>query len=385
MKQLLAGRRRAAGRAPVMRLGGTWLPLAGRARVYVCGITPYDVTHLGHAATFVWADALSRVLHAGGAEVIVCRNVTDVDDVLLAAASRAGSPYDRFAAIQQFYFDHDMTGLGVARPAMEPRAHAHIRQLIALAAGLLDNGAAYERDGQVYFRGSAVAHRAALDRAAALRLSAGYGDHPGDPRKDDPFDVAVWQASDAGEPAWESPWGPGRPGWHAECAAMALHAFGPAVDVQAGGGDLRFPHHAYQAAMAEAFTGVTPFARARLNAGVVRVAGAKMAKSAGNLVLVAELLAGYPAAAIRLLILDRRWDEDWEYDHAGLDAAAARLDRLNIAAGRPGRSVAGTGDTAVAAVRAALASDLDVPAALGIAEDEGGPAARTVGSLLALW
>jgi cysteinyl-tRNA synthetase len=386
MKQLLSGHRQAAGRAPVVRLGGTSLPVAGRARVYVCGITPYDVAHLGHAAASVWADALSRVLHAGGAEVIVCRNVTDVDDVLLAAASSAGSPYDRFAAIQQFYFDHDMTALGVAYPQLEPRAHAHVRQVIDLAEGLLDKGAAYERDGQVYFRGSAVAHRAALDRAAALRLSAEYGDHPDDPRKDDPFDVAVWHASGAGEPAWDSPWGPGRPGRHAECAAMALHVFGPAVDVQAGGGDLRFPHHAYQAAMAEAFTGVTPFARARLNAGVVRVAGVKMAKSAGNLVLVGDLLAGYPAAAIRLLILDRRWDEDWDYERAGLDAAAARLDRLHAAAARPRRGVAGLDDdAAVAAVRAALASDLDVPAALRIAEEEGGSAARAVGSLLALW
>jgi cysteinyl-tRNA synthetase len=386
MKQLLSGHRQAAGRAPVVRLGGTSLPVAGRARVYVCGITPYDVAHLGHAAASVWADALSRVLHAGGAEVIVCRNVADVDDVLLAAASSAGSPYDRFAAIQQFYFDHDMTALGVAYPQLEPRAHAHVRQVIDLAEGLLDKGAAYERDGQVYFRGSAVAHRAALDRAAALRLSAEHGDHPDDPRKDDPFDVAVWHASGAGEPAWDSPWGPGRPGRHAECAAMALHVFGPAVDVQAGGGDLRFPHHAYQAAMAEAFTGVTPFARARLNAGVVRVAGVKMAKSAGNLVLVGDLLAGYPAAAIRLLILDRRWDEDWDYERAGLDAAAARLDRLHAAAARPRRGVAGLDDdAAVAAVRAALASDLDVPAALRIAEEEGGSAARAVGSLLALW
>jgi cysteinyl-tRNA synthetase len=385
MKQPSAGQRSAVGRAPVMRLGGVPLPFLGRARMYVCGITPYDVTHLGHATTFVWADTLSRVLRAGGTEVIVCRNVTDVDDVLLAAASRAGSPYDRFAAIQQYYFDHDMTALGVAYPELEPRAHVHIRQVIALAAGLVDNGAAYQRDGQVYFRGSAVARRVALERGAALRLAAEYEDHPDDPRKDDPFDVAVWQASSAEEPAWDSPWGPGRPGWHAECAAMALHAFGPAIDIQAGGGDLRFPHHAYQAAMAEAFTGVTPFARARLNVGVVRVAGAKMAKSAGHLVLVKDLLAAYPAAAIRLLILNRRWDEDWDYDRAGLDAAAARLDRLHLAAGRPRRGPAGIDDAAVAAVRTALASDLDVPAALSIAEDEGGPAARAVGSLLALW
>lgn len=373
------------GLAPAMRLGGVLLPLVGRARVYACGITPYDVTHLGHAATFVWTDTLCRVLRAGGAEVILSRNVTDVDDVLLAAAGRAGEPYDRFAAIQQFYFEQDMAALGVGPPSAVPRAHAYIGQFIALAGGLLAQGAAYERDGRVYFRGAAAAHRAVPDEAAALRLASEYGDDPDDPRKDDPFDVAVWQTVQPGDPAWESPWGPGRPGWHAECAAMALHTFGPALDVQAGGGDLRFPHHAYQAAMAEAFTGVTPFARARMNAGVVQVAGAKMAKSAGNLVLVRELLAGYPAAAVRLLVLDRRWDEDWDYGPAGLEMAAARLERLQAAAGRPDRAAAGHGDSAAAAVRAALADDLDVPGALRIAEEAGGSAARAAGSLLGLW
>ena len=380
MEQVLA-----AGLPQVATLGGTVLPLTGRARVYACGITPYDVTHLGHAATFVWVDTLARVLHADGTEVIVCRNVTDVDDVLLAAANRAGAPFSRFAVIQQFYFDQDMAALGVRQPAVQPRAHAYIWQVIALAAGLLARGAAYARDGHVYFRGAAAARQSGLDRPVALRLAAEYGDRPDDPSKDDPFDVAVWQPSHGDQPAWESPWGPGRPGWHAECAAMALHAFGPAVDILAGGGDLRFPHHACQAALAEAFTGVAPFARARLEAGVVRVAGAKMAKSAGNLVLVSELLRDYPAAAVRLLILDRRWDQDWDYEQAGLDAAAARLERLQAAAGRPDRAAAGNDGAAVAAVRAALASDLDVPAALRIAEDDGGQAARVLGSLLGLW
>ena len=373
------------GLAPAYAAGRRPAPARGRARVYACGITPYDVTHLGHAATFVWTDTLCRVLRAGGAEVILSRNVTDVDDVLLAAAGRAGEPYDRFAAIQQFYFEQDMAALGVGRPSLVPRAHACIGQFIALAAGLLAQGAAYERDGRVYFRGGAAARRAGPDETAALGLAGEYGDHPDDPRKDDPLDVAVWQSVQPGDPAWESPWGPGRPGWHAECAAMALHAFGPALDVQAGGGDLRFPHHAYQAAMAEAFTGVTPFARAALNVGVVRVGGAKMAKSAGNLVLVRDLLAGYPAAALRLLILDRRWNQDWDYRPAGLETAAARLERLRAAAGRPDRAAAGHEDSAAAAVRAALADDLDVPGALRIAEEAGGSAARAAGSLLGLW
>ena len=137
MDQMLA-----AGLPQVVTLGGTALPLAGRARVYACGITPYDVTHLGHAATFVWVDTLARVLHADGTEVIVCRNVTDVDDVLLAAAGRSGSPYDEFAVIQQFYFDQDITALGIRQPALQPRAHAYIGQVIALAAGLLTREAA---------------------------------------------------------------------------------------------------------------------------------------------------------------------------------------------------------------------------------------------------
>jgi len=367
---------------PTLTLGGTPLQLVGRARVYSCGITPYDVTHLGHASTQVWVDVLARVLEAAGVEAIVCRNVTNVDDVLTEAAHQAGEPYDRFAAIGQFYFDGDMTALGVRRPALEPRAHAYVPQVIALAAGLLERGLGYERDGQVHFRGAALPQLAGLDREAALRLSEEYGDRPDDPVRDDPFDVPVWQSSKDGEPAWDSPWGQGRPGWHAECAAMALDAFGPSVDVQAGGADLRFPHHAYQAALAEALTGVTPFARARLQCAVVNVGGAKMAKSTGNLVLVKDLLAGYPASAIRMLILDRRWSEDWDYERSGLDRAAARVERVAAAANRPTR---GPGDAAHAAIAAALARDLDVPAALEIAEDAGGKPAAELGAFLGLW
>lgn len=376
--------RQAAGLRPGVTLGGTPLYLVGRARVYACGITPYDVTHLGHAATYVWIDVLARVLGAAGVEVIVCRNVTNVDDVLTAAASRAGEPYDRFAAIQQFYFDGDMASLGVRRPAMEPRAHAHVPQVIALTAGLLDRGAAYRTAGQVYFRGAGIPGRAGLDRHTALALSEEYGDRPGDPFRDDPFDVPLWQASHGVEPAWDSPWGEGRPGWHAECAAMALDAFGPAVDVQAGGADLRFPHHVYQAAMVEALTGVTPFARARLQAGVVGVKGAKMAKSTGNLVLIKDLLASYPASAIRMLILGRRWNEDWDYDPDDLEQAAARVDRLRAAAGRGPGSASGSVDAARQAIHTAMADDLDVPTALGIAEETGGAVAQEFADFLDL-
>jgi cysteinyl-tRNA synthetase len=364
--------------APV--LAGRRVLLLDRARIYACGITPYDVTHLGHAATFVWVDALGRVLRLLGVEPEVCRNVTDVDDVLDAAASRAGRPYDSFAAIEQYYFEHDLAALNVRPVRHEPRAHRYVEHVIRLAQGLTDAGAAYERNGSVYFRGQAAAAGAGLDRAEALRLSAEYGGRPDDRSKDDPLDTAVWQAAEDGHPAWASPWGGGRPGWHAECAAMALSVFGVGVDVHAGGSDLRFPHHAYHSAMAEAFTGVRPYARAWLHAGTVTVGGVKMAKSAGNLVLVSDLLARHTASAVRLMILDRHWADDWDYDGASLDAAAARLEDLYHAAGRT--DVAG--QHAVTELRRLLATDLNVPAALEVAIETGGAPARLLIATLGL-
>jgi cysteinyl-tRNA synthetase len=362
-----------------LALGGRRVAFLDRARIYACGITPYDVTHLGHAATFVWVDALARTLRLLGVESEICRNVTDVDDVLDAAAHRAGEPYDAFAAVQQYYFDRDMAALNVREVQHEPRAHRYVDQVVRLASGLLAAGSAYVRHGSVYFRGDPAVHGSGLDRDAALRLSAEYGGRPDDAAKDDPLDVAVWQAGEPGHPAWDSPWGQGRPGWHAECAAMALSVFGAGVDVHAGGADLRFPHHAYQAAMAEAFTGVRPYARAWLHPGTVRVEGAKMAKSTGNLVLVRDLVDDHPAAAVRLMILDRPWSEDWDYTPALLDRAVKRLEELYRAAGRISTAPAVMAETA-----RLLADDLNVTAAVDVAIEEGGAAARNVTAILGL-
>ena len=362
-----------------LALGGRTVAFLDRARIYACGITPYDVTHLGHAATFVWVDVLARTLRLFGVEPETCRNVTDVDDVLDQAAHRAGEPYDAFAAAGQFYFDRDMAALNVREVQHEPRARRYVGQVIRLAGGLLSAGAAYVRDGTVYFRGEPAVRGSGLDRDATLCLLAEYGGRPDDPAKDDPLDVAVWQAGEPGHPAWDSPWGRGRPGWHAECAAMALSVFGAAVDVHAGGADLRFPHHAYHAAMAEAFTGVRPCARAWLHAGTVRVGGAKMAKSTGNLVLVRDLVGRYPVAAVRLMILDRPWGEDWDYSPALLDRAGERLEQLYRAAGRTRPAPAAAAETG-----RLLAADLNVPAAVDVAIEEGGAAARSVTEVLGL-
>ncbi len=363
-----------------LTLGGRRVAFLDRARIYACGITPYDVTHLGHAATFVWVDALARTLRFLSVEPEICRNVTDVDDVLDEAAHRAEEPYDAFAAVQQYYFDRDMAALNVRDVQHEPRAHRYVDQVIRLAAGLVDAGAAYVRQGSVYFRGEPAVRRSGLDPDAALRLSAEYGGRLDDAAKDDPLDVAVWQAGEPGHPAWESPWGRGRPGWHAECAAMALSVFGTGVDVHAGGADLRFQHHAYHAAMAEAFTGVRPYARAWLHAGTVRVGGTKMAKSTGNLVLVRDLVAGHPAAAVRLMILDRPWGEEWDYSPGLLDSAEKRLEDLYQAAGRTGTAVA----AAVPEIGRLLAADLNVTAAVDLGIEEGGAAARSVTAALGL-
>ncbi len=346
-----------------MRLGGSYLPVLDRARIYCCGITPYDVTHLGHAATFVWVDVLTRVLGSIGVTVQLCRNVTDVDDVLFAAAERSGSAFDTFASVQQFRFDQDMTALGVREPQFAPRARRNVGQVIRLASALLDANAAYQRDGSVYFRGAETAATAGLTRDDAEALAAEYGARLDDPAKDDKLDVAVWRRSGAGEPGWPSPWGTGRPGWHAECAAMSLSVLGPAIDVLSGGADLRYPHHAYQMAMAQAVTGVRPHARAIFEVGVVCMDGAKMAKSTGNLVLVSEVLAEHPAAALRLCLLDRPWAQAWDYASAELDAATARLEQLYRAAGRVGSSADASQAAAAAAITAALRDDLDVPTA----------------------
>jgi cysteinyl-tRNA synthetase len=362
----------------MLRIGDRPLAVVGRARMYVCGITPYDTTHLGHAATFVWADVASRVWRHLGVEVDVCRNVTDVDDVLDAAAARIGARPDRFAAVQQFRFSRDMTALGVRRPEHEPRAHTFIPQVVTLAAALLEVGAAYRRGGTIWFRGADVPVRAGLDAAAAATLGGNAGEDLGD--AEHPADVPVWRAARPGEAAWPSPWGDGRPGWHAECAAMALTAFGPALDLHAGGVDLRFPHHAYEAAMVEAVTQVRPFARAWMHVGTVCVEGVRMAKSTGNLVLVSDVVTEYPAAALRLLLIDRPWALDWDYEPAALDAATARLERLYAAAARG----AGEGSSAAGAVTTALLDDLDVPTALAVAEEAGGAAARLALSVLAL-
>lgn len=356
--------------ASPIRIDGRRLLPVGPLRLYTCGITPYDVTHVGHASTFVWADLIATLAHAIGTDTEICRNVTDVDDVLTEAARTRGRHYDELALTQEFLFDRDMKALRVTPPDVAPHARSSIPAVVRLASALLDAGAAYERDGYVYFRGEHVPEAAGIDSDTALRLSEEYGDQADVPGRDSVFDVAVWRPSPDDHPAWPSPWGWGRPGWHAECAAMAVTALGSSVDVLLGGEDLTFPHHAYQVAMVEAATGVHPFAQAVVHVGEVRCSGRKMAKSTKNLVLVADLLERWSGPVVRLALLDRRYDEPWECDEAVFAAAADKLARLQAAAEGATRHARHPG------VMERLTDDLDVPGAIELALAEGGSAAR---------
>lgn len=360
-------------------LAGRRLPLTATARIYTCGITPYLVTHLGHAATFVWADVLQSVVRLAGVVTDTCRNVTDVDDVLTAAALEHGRPYDEFALTQEFLFERDMRALGNRAPDHSPHARLHVAHVTQLAAALLATEHAYELDGFVYFRGDGVATRSGLSEKEALERSRDFGDDPDDSHRRSPFDVPVWRPSPEDEPAWPSPWGWGRPGWHSECAAMAWATFGTSVDVIVGGEDLTYPHHAYQCAMVEAASGVAPFARRQVHVGAVHKGGRKMAKSTGNMTLVRDLLASNRPAAVRLMIVNRVWHRSWEYDERELASAEQALDALYEAAGRTHDST-----EADSAVTSALLDDLDVPRALAVATDEGGSAARLLLEILKL-
>ena len=336
--------------------------------IYVCGITPYDTTHLGHAFTYVVFDVLVRVLRAAGQPVRYVQNVTDVDDDIIRRARELGTTWDQLAEKETALYEDDMAALNVLAPDVFPRASQTIPKIIALIVRLHAQGHAYQRDGNVYFRVGSVADYGRLSRLSReemITLSAQRGADPNDPRKQDPLDFILWQASAPDEPRWESPWGVGRPGWHIECSAMALEYLGKQVDVHGGGADLIYPHHESEIAQSESATGVRPFARIWLHVGMLGYQGEKMSKSLGNLVLIRDLLQRYDADSIRVLLLRHHYREPWEYIEDQLEDAAAWTTRVRRAAGRSGN---GSGESLLA-VRGALEDDLDTPGALRALEE----------------
>ncbi|MGH8981951.1 MAG: cysteine--tRNA ligase, partial [Acidimicrobiales bacterium] len=321
--------------------------------MYSCGITPYDAAHLGHAAVFLTFDILRRRLGDLGHETRCVRNVTDVDDDILRKARELGVHYLDLAAEEMARFDADMAALGLLAVDVEPRATSAIPDILSLVGAVLDSGHAYRSGGAVYFDVTTfrdfgkVSH---LETARMLELAAQHGGNPDDPAKRHPLDFVLWQPSLPDEPSWESRWGPGRPGWHIECSALAMRELGETVDVHGGGRDLVFPHHECETAQSESATG-RQFVRHWLHVGLVGLDGEKMSKSLGNLVFVGDLLKEWEPAAVRLALLAHHYRTDWEWTDEDLVLAAARLDRWR-AAGRPGGGGGGGGDTSTPALAA---------------------------------
>jgi L-cysteine:1D-myo-inositol 2-amino-2-deoxy-alpha-D-glucopyranoside ligase len=289
-------------------------PEGATARLYVCGITPYDATHLGHAATYLAFDTLVRVWRDRGHAVEYVQNVTDIDDPLLERANRDGEDWVAVAARETDLFREDMTALRVLPPSHYVGAVEAMDEISTYVVRLLEAGAAYRVEDDVYFSVAAAAHFgqvSGLDAETMLALSAERGGDPQRPGKKDPLDPLLWLAARPGEPAWESPLGRGRPGWHVECTAIAQNRLGSPFDVQGGGSDLLFPHHEMSAAHAEVGGGGWPFARSYLHAGMVGLDGEKMSKSRGNLVFVSRLRQqGVDPGALRLALLSAALVQD---------------------------------------------------------------------------
>jgi L-cysteine:1D-myo-inositol 2-amino-2-deoxy-alpha-D-glucopyranoside ligase len=325
--------------------------------MYTCGITPYDSTHLGHAATYLTYDVLQRRLRDLGHETRCVRNVTDVDDSILPKARELGVHYLDLAAAELARFDADMERLEMLPVWSEPRATSAIPDIRGFIGMVLDRGFAYEAGGSVYFevaRFPGFGQVSGYSREVMIEFAAERGGNIDDPHKRDPLDFVLWQPSAADEPAWDSLWGPGRPGWHIECSALALRELGTTIDLHGGGSDLIFPHHECEAAQSEAATGER-FVRHWMHQAMVRMDGEKMSKSLGNLVFVSDLAMLWDPRSIRLACLSHHYRNSWEWHGELMSVASERLDRWVSA---------GEGAAALDDVRAALDEDLDTPAAV---------------------
>jgi L-cysteine:1D-myo-inositol 2-amino-2-deoxy-alpha-D-glucopyranoside ligase len=345
------------------------------ARLYVCGITPYDATHLGHAATYVAFDLLNRAWRDAGHRVRYVQNVTDVDDPLLERAARDGEDWRSLADREIERFRGDSEALRILPPDEYVGAVESIPWAVEMIEQLRAEGHAYQVDDDWY----AAVHAdptfgavSGLDTEQMLEIFPERGGDPSRAGKKDPLDCLLWRAERPGEPAWDSSLGRGRPGWHIECTAIALHGLGLGFDVQGGGSDLAFPHHEMSASHAHVAQPGSTFAQAYMHCGMVAYQGEKMSKSLGNLVFVSELrAAGVDPTTLRLALLPHHYRADWEWTDADLTAAGERLSRWRAALSSTDRSSA---VSLVASVREALADDLDTPAVVGLLDDWAGSA-----------
>ena len=303
---------------------------ANEVKMYVCGVTPYSATHVGHALSYVVFDTLRRYLEHKGYQVRHVQNFTDVDDKIIQRAQESGVSEDDL--VEEFIGDyfHTMDALNIQRAAEYPRATREIPRIIDAIAGLIDRGHAYPAAGDVYFRVTSkedygkLSHRTLDSMIAGARIQV-------DENKEHPMDFVLWKGAKPGEPSWESPWGPGRPGWHIECTAMSLEYLGEQLDIHGGGQDLVFPHHENEIAQSECYTGAKPFSRYWMHNGLLQLGSDKMSKSLGNLVSVVEALERYSPDAMRLYFLSSHYRSPLAYSDEGAAAIERSLDRIRHA------------------------------------------------------
>jgi cysteinyl-tRNA synthetase len=347
----------------------TFQPLqAGKVRMYVCGMTVYDLCHLGHARVMVVFDVVYRYLRSSGYVVSYIRNITDIDDKIIKRANEKGVPFTELTEeyIQAMHQDAD--ALGVLRPTDEPKATEHMDEILAMINRLIERGHAYAVDnGDVYYDVRSFSDYGKLSGKSIEDLRAGARVEPGDAKRD-PLDFALWKGAKPDEPAWDSPWGRGRPGWHIECSAMSTKALGDSFDIHGGGADLTFPHHENEIAQSEGATG-HPFVKYWMHNGFVRINDEKMSKSLGNFFTVREILEHYRAEEVRYFILTSQYRSPLNYDTEHLDNARAALTRFYTALrGLPEVPAAG-GESYVSRFHEAMDDDFNTPEALAVLFD----------------
>jgi cysteinyl-tRNA synthetase len=346
-------------------------PAGDSVTIYVCGITPYDTTHLGHCFTYCTYDVLIRYLEFNGQPVTYVQNVTDIDDDILRKAGELKEDWRELGNRWTVHFIEDNQALNLRPPDFLPRATGIIAEIVDSVESLLRVGVAYESGGSVYFHIDDDRDYGKLSRLTPeqmLPIANERGNFPDDPNKQNPLDFVLWQAQSPGEPSWNSPWGPGRPGWHIECSTMSTRYLGQPIDIHGGGADLVFPHHECEIAQAEYATGEQPFTRFWMHVAMLRYQGEKMSKSLGNLVMVRDLLeAGWSADAIRLCLSNHHYREEWNYEESDLIAANRLAEKFAAAATAPGGSESPIGtDEAIAGFTEAIESDLDKPGAIAV-------------------
>ena len=347
-------------------------PREGRASIYVCGITPYDTTHLGHAFTYTSADILIRYLEFLGYPVVFVQNVTDIDDDILRKAREQGEDWIDLGNRWTRHFISDMRALNVRPPDYYPRASSVIPEIIASVESLVKAGYGYVSNGNVYYPVShwqGFGNISHIPQEEMLAVANQRGNHPEDKNKNDPLDFVLWQAQVPGEPAWPSPWGPGRPGWHIECSTISSKFLDGHVDVHGGGGDLIFPHHECEAAQVEPLSGVGTFVSTWFHIAMVYYQGEKMSKSLGNLVMVRDLLEDFPADTLRLYLASKHYRSSWAYDHEDLLEADQLTRKIQESLALDGSGASQPGlqkahQPGMPEFRACLDDDLDTPGAV---------------------